>query len=398
MAKRHYRKLRRLKREGEHSEIVIALKSALRKRTVRLVIGIVLVMAVFCAVYLINKYSKYDSYKVVNSIKIESGSDSRFVAFEDFVVKYSSDGISYIDGKETVWEEGYEMKTPMVDVCESYLAVADKNTNDIFLYNEDGRQGKVTASYPITKIEVAKQGVVAALLEDKNSNYIEVYDKEGKQLVSHKTLIDENGYPLNFSMSPDGTKLMVSYMTVKNGILSNKVMFYNFAAAGKNSSGKMVGEFAQYEETIVPTVKFVSDDDAIAIGEDVLSIYKMKDKPDLKEEIELKDEIQKVFYNEEYIGLVFKNSNSNEPYRIEVYNLSGTRVMKKNINMDFETVLFSGNNVLMYNDLNCQIISLKGVEKFNYTFKGQVNSIIPVDGSRIYLFMTNSAIEKVRLN
>ena len=66
--------------------------------------------------------------------------------------------------------------------------------HDIFIYNDKGRQGQVSVSYPIVKLEVAKQGVVAALLEDKTSNYIEVYDKEGKQLVSHKSIIDENGY------------------------------------------------------------------------------------------------------------------------------------------------------------------------------------------------------------
>lgn len=398
MARRHYRKFRRLKREGEQSQLVITLRAALKNRTIRLVMGISLVLLVWGAIYLFGKYNKYDSYKVIDSIKIESGTDSKYIAFEDFVIRYSSDGISYIDGEETVWEEGYEMKAPMVDVCDSYLAVADKNTNDIYIYNEDGRQGKVIASYPIMKLEVAKQGVVAVLLEDKNSNYIEVYDKEGKQLVSHKTLINENGYPLNFSMSEDGMKLMVSYVTIQNGILKNKIMFYNFSAAGKNSSDRMVGEFTHYEETIVPTVQFLTDDDAIAVGEDVFSIYKMKDKPDLKEEIELKDEIQKVFYNDDYVGFLFKNTNSNEPYRIEVYNFSGNRVMKTNVDMSFDTVLFSGDNVLMYNDLNCRIISLKGVEKFDYNFKGQINSIIPIDGSKTFLFMTNSTIEKVRLN
>ena len=72
--------------------------------------------------------------------------------------------------------------------------------------------------------------------------------------------------------------------------------------------------------------------------------------------------------------------------------------MKTNVDMSFDTVLFSGDNVLMYNDLNCRIISLKGVEKFDYNFKGQINSIIPIDGSKTFLFMTNSTIEKVRLN
>ena len=217
-------------------------------------------------------------------------------------------------------------------------------------------------------------------------------------MVSHKTIINENGYPLNFSLSDDGTKMMVSYLTVNAGTLSNKVMFYNFSKAGKNATNRMVGEFTQYEDSIVPTVQFLTNNEAIAIGENVLSIYKMKDKPELKKEIALKDEIQKVFFNEHYVGLVFKNDNSNEPYRVEVYNLNGNREMRTNIDMNFDTVAFSGDNVLMYNDMNCQIISLKGVKKFEYTFKGEINSIIPIDGSRTFLFMTNSAIEKVRLN
>lgn len=71
--------------------------------------------------------------------------------------------------------------------------------------------------------------------------------------------------------------------------------------------------------------------------------------------------------------------------------------MKKEISMQFKNVSFSGENVLMYDDMNCKIISFKGVEKFSYTFKGQINNIIPIDGKRTYLFMDNSKIQKVRL-
>ena len=134
------------------------------------------------------------------------------------------------------------------------MAIADKNTNDIFIYNDKGRQGQVSVSYPIVKLEVAKQGVVAALLEDKTSNYIEVYDKEGKQLVSHKSIIDENGYPINFSMSDDGERMAVSYLTVKNGSFENKIQFYDFSNSGKNIENRMVKEFSGYGETIVPTI------------------------------------------------------------------------------------------------------------------------------------------------
>lgn len=75
---------------------------------------------------------------------------------------------------------------------------------------------------------------------------------------------------------------------------------------GKIPADRMVGEFNQYKETLVPTVRFMSEKDAIAVGEDVLSIYTMKDKPSLKKEIKFQDEIQKVFYGDEYIGFVSK--------------------------------------------------------------------------------------------
>lgn len=397
MARKYYRKFKRLQKEGQNSQIVLKLRAAWKRKSTRGIAGVLIVVAVILGVYLFNTYHRYDDYKVLKSIRIEGGANSRYIPFEKFIVKYNSDGVSYIDGKETVWTDAYEMKAPMADVCGSYLAIADKNTNDILIYNKKGRTGTVSTSYPITKIEIAKQGVVAALLEDKKANYIEVYDKEGKRLVSHKTLIAENGYPVNFSLSDDGTKMIVSYVSVNKGMLSSKIRFYNFSDAGKNSENRMVGEFDQYGETIVPTVCFVSNNDAIAVGEDVFSIYKMKDKPDLKKEIKLKDEIQKVFYSEEYTGFVFKNTNSSNPYRVEVYNSNGNRVMKTEIGMNFDTVKFAEKNVLMYNDMNCMLLSLKGVKKFEHTFKGELSDIIPAGGTRSYLFMTNSAIEKVKL-
>lgn len=398
MARKYSRKFRRIKKESQSSKLFLEVRAALKDIRVRSLIGIILFAVLISGIYLYNKYSRYKDYKVVDSLKINSGAGSKYVPFEKFVIKYSSDGISYIDGAETVWDEAYEMKTPIVDVCDSYLAICDKNTNDIFLYNKEGKQGRITTSYPIIKLEVAEQGVVAALLEDKNANYIEVYDREGKQLVSHKTLVDQNGYPINFSLSDDGTKMIVSYLAVSSGMITNKIMFYNFSKAGKNTSERMVGEFEHYKENIVPTVNFVTNNDAVAVGENVLSIYKMKNKPELKEEINFKDEIHKVFYNEDYVGIVFDNDNSRNPYRLEVYKMNGSRIMKTEINMDFETIKFSGKNVLLYNDMNCRIISLKGVNKFEHSFKKEINSIIPVDGSKTYLLMTNSTIEKIRLN
>lgn len=390
-------KVRKLKKSFSGVQISGFVKKHLNRITVKVGIGIVVIIIAILSIYLYKRYTSYDDYKVLNYIKVDSSSNSKYLPYQDFVIKYSGDGISYIDEEGTVWDESYQMKTPIVDICEDYIAVADKNSNDIFVYNEDGKQGKIITSFPIIKVEVANQGVVAALLEDKNANHIEVFDKEGNKLVSHKTLLDENGYPLDFSISDNGEKMMVSYITIHNGAMGNRVVFYNFSSSGKNSADKIVGEHTQYKETMIPVVKFLSNNQAIAVGENIFSVYQVGKRSELDEEVKIKDEIQKVFYSDKYIGFILENHNSKNPYRIEVYDLSGKRRMKTEIKMEYDNVDFSGDNVLMYDDMNCQIISFDGVEKFKIIFKGEMNGIIPIDGSRTFLFMTRSKIQKVKL-
>lgn len=397
MAQISSNKVRKLNKSFSSSRITDFVKEHTNRVTIRIGIAVLIVVVIITGFLIYKRYSSYDEYKVLNSIKVDSSSGSKYLPYQDFVVKYSGDGISYIDSDGTVWDESYQMKTPIVDICDDYIAVADKNSNNIFIYNEDGKQGKITTGFPVIKVEVANQGVVAALLEDKNANYIEVFDKEGNKLISHKTLLDENGYPLDFSISDDGEKMAVSYITVNNGAMGNKVVFYNFSNAGKNSEDKIVGEHKQYKEVLVPMVKFLSNSEVIAVGENVFSIYKVKDKSELDEEVKIKDEIQKVFYSDKYVGFVLENHNSKNPYRIEVYDLNGNRKMKTEIKMDYDYADFSGDNVLMYDDMNCQIIAFNGVQKFKTTFKGEVNGIVPVDGSRTFLFMTRSKIQKVKL-
>ena len=376
-------------------DTVIESEKSREDKSRNLIIGIV--CALLLAIYLFCVYRTYNNYKVRKTIKIETGTNSQYQAFGEFVVKYSNDGISYINGTETIWNEAYEMKSPIVDVCGDYLAIADKNSNTIYIFNKKGKVGEVNTSYPIIKIEVAQQGVVAALLEEASANYIELYDKEGNLIVSHKSLLSENGFPLSFSISNDGEKMMTSYLSIKEGSTENQVIFYNFSNVGKDEVDRVVGTFNQYGETIVPAVYFVSNEDAIAIGDNVLTIYKMKEKPTIRKEIKFDKEIQKVFYNEKYVGLIFENSKGDTPYKMEVYSLSGEKIMSKEIEMNLDHVKFAGKNVLMYDDVTCELISLKGVVKFKHVFTKQLDAIVPMESTNTFLLMTKNKIEEISL-
>ena len=398
MAKNIKRKLKRKSREVKDTKAAKATKGFFSKTRVKVGLIILCVLLIVLAIYLFNRFKTYDGYKVVKKIEMKSGESSKFLSFDGKLIKYSRNGIACLDGDSTAWDESYEMKNPQIDTCDDYLCVADKNANDIEVFTKDGKKGSVTTTYPIAKAEVASQGVVAALLKDKDVNYIEIFDKEGNLLVSHKSLLIENGYPLNFSLADDGETIIVSYVEVAAGSIKSKVVFYNFGNAGKNKKDKVVATFKQYRDELVPFVHFMSSSEAVAISENRITVYKAGDEPKVDEEEKFEGEAQKVFYDDDYIGLVFKNKTERKPYRVVVYNDGLSTKMDEGVGLAFDTIKFADKNVLMYNDKDVLIMSKHGVEKFKTTFKKAITDMIPLDSDTDFLVTHNDKAEQIELD
>ena len=398
MAKNIKRKLKRKKREVKDTRAAQATKGFFSKTRVKVGLVILCALLIVLAIYLFNRFKTYDGYKVVDKIEMKSGESSKFLPFKGKIIKYSRNGIAYLDNDTTVWDESYEMKNPLVDTCGDYLCVADKNANDIEIFTKDGKKGSVTTTYPIAKAEIAEQGVVAALLKDKDVNYIEVFDKEGNLLVSHKSLLVENGFPLNFSLSDDGEKMIVSYVEVAAGTIKSKVMFYNFGSPGKNKKDRVVATFKQYKDELVPFVNFMDSSTAVAISENRITVYKVGDEPKVDEEERFEGEAQKVFYDQDYIGLVFKTKKGRKPYRVIVYNTGLSEKMNERVDLAFDTIKFADKNVLMYNDKNVLIMSKHGVEKYKGTFKKAITDMIPLNSDTNFLVTYNDKVEEIELD
>ena len=160
-------------------------------------IGIVLIMVLFLTgIHFYEKNRTYTGYDVLTLTELTESGNMTYITYGDYILRYSMDGISCLDKNGVlIWGQAYEIKNPIIDLCKDYVAVAGQKENSIYLFNRSGSQGAITTEYPITSISVASQGVVAAVLENNGTNYIKIYDKNGKELVGMKTFLERNGYP-----------------------------------------------------------------------------------------------------------------------------------------------------------------------------------------------------------
>jgi nitrogen fixation-related uncharacterized protein len=370
------------------------------KRNVLIVVGIIVaVIAIAIAVILWAMDGiTYNSYTISSSVNRDDTESANYTAFGSGYVRYSNDGISYYSSKGTaVWNQTYSMQKPQVKICGDCVAVGDINGSKIYIFNKTGMLGSVDTSLSISQIEVASQGVVAAVLEDNNSNYINLYNTDGAKIYTVKTTLSGDGYPLDISISEDATKLVASYLYVSGESMKTNVVFYNFSDVGQNETERIVGGFNHYDSTIVGDVAFLNKTTAVAVGENVVSIYKIKEYPSLSKEISVDSKIQRVLFSDKYIGLVLDNSESGELYKLVVYNLSGGRVCESTFSMQYDDIKFDGNSVILNNSSTLTLMNLKGKNLTNQTVDMPIDEILPNGGRGRYLMVNKKYIQDIKL-
>lgn len=339
----------------------------------------------------------YTTYEVIHSTKRQDSSSANYVSYGSGVVRYSRDGAMAFSSDGTMlWNGTYEMKDPIIDVCENYVVIADRGYKTLQIYNGKGGVSNISVLYNIKKVEVANQGVVAVLMEGKGRDYIELYKEDGTFLVDIATTNSRDGYPLDISLSSDGRKLVTSYTAITNGVLQSKVTFYNFGEVGKNYIDQLVGSF-DYGQTLVPDVQFVTNNRVIAFGDNKFSVYRIDETPSLVFESTLESEIKSIMYSENYIGFVLNKLEGEEAHQLIIYDLEGNILSKLNGNFTYNKISISGDEVIMVSDTSCTLITVDGDKKFEYSFDKNINGIYPVNNKDEYILIDEVNMDKIKL-
>lgn len=336
-------------------------------------------------------------YSVLSEEERTDINGTAYTEFGDYFLKYSSDGVTCISGKGSVlWNSTFNMQSPVVDICGMTAAVADQQGTQIYIFNESGQLGQFQTSLPIEKVRVASQGVVAAVLNDGDVTWINFYDTQGNEIAKTRTSLGESGYPLDIALSPDGMKIMVSYLRVTQGIMNTKICFYNFDSVGQAEINNMVAE-QTYENTVSPEVMFIDEDTSVAFLSNGFSLFKGKQIPEQKKKTEFEEEILSVFHDGDCFGFIFKSDKQEHKYRMQLYNASGRQIVKTYFDLDYKKVKLEDGNLILFNDRAFEVYNTGGRKKFSGTYDKAIQDIIKVKGFRKYMVLSQNHVTTIRL-
>ncbi|MBR5583309.1 MAG: hypothetical protein IKW21_02150, partial [Lachnospiraceae bacterium] len=187
-----------------------------------LVLGLLIALIFGIRYYLYNR--SFTSYSITSTAERSDTLTTKYASFGDKILKYSRDGVSYTDASNSLlFSITYTMQDPLLAMNEKAGAVADKNGNQIYIFDQTQPKGQITTLLPIKHVAISNQGIVAVLMEESKASKLEIYSSEGVLLGEGVFSLDDAGYPMNLSISSDGTKIAIAFAQVSGSKLNSCV-------------------------------------------------------------------------------------------------------------------------------------------------------------------------------
>ena len=388
--------------DDEEQELRRRSKRTKRIRKTIFLIILILLAAGAAGIYLFRRFYRYSSYDVAWEKDLSQGSLVGYEQFGKGLLKYSRDGVTYLSPKgEETWVESYEMKNPVISVNGKYAAIADQQGNALYIFNEDGKTGSATTLLPVTKVAVSNTGTAAVIEEDAAGSYITFFGKDGAAIdITIKTKLSGDGYPTDIALSPDGTRLMVSYEYLNGQNLKGRVVFYDFSEIGKSIPNRLVGGFDEpFANSLVAEVGYLDSTYSFAAADSGLCFFSSKNltSPEMTKEIPETDEIQNLFYSKDCVGVILKETGTASRYRLEVYRPNGNLLLKKEFNNLFQYAGEDGGYIFIYSSDSLLIFNMSGTEKFNGSIDFPIARVIKGPMPKEFLLAGPTAMKSIRL-
>lgn len=366
----------------------------------RVILGIALIAAIIVFLFIQWRDKVFTESLVTATAPITIVQGAEVKNLGGNILLYSKDGVSCVDTKgNAVWNRTYEMQTPLISISGQTAAIGDYNGRSIYVMDKSGEKGTINTNLPIRNFCVSSNGVVAAILDDSNSVRINIYngnENTEETIATGTASMDKSGYPVSIALTPNGKIMAISYLYVDSGNMKSSVAFYNFGEVGQNETDNYVSGY-DYLNTVIPYVRFMDNDSAFAVSDDRIVFFAGVERPVNIASNLLEEEIQSIYYNENYVGLVFNDQSGESVYRLDVYNSAGSKIGSQFFDIDYTDIIFSKDQIIIYSDTECQISNIKGVDKFIGDFDKSTSLLIPTGSVYRYVTVTTDSVDTIEL-
>lgn len=372
------------------------------KNTERRNLYIKIAAAVICIAFLTGLvvyqyiFRTFNTYRIVREQEVVLEEGYRTMGMKDHLLLYNKDGMRCINTKgKAVWDITYQLQKPCVVVDGGMAAVCGYGDHLIYMMDETGCIAEINTNLPIRNLCVAEGGYVGAVLDDNDVYWVYIYDSKGNEMTRARTTMEQSGYPLSLSLSPNGKLLGISYLYLDAGVVQNNVAFYNLGEVGQNYTDQYMSGFI-YEE-IVPEIHYMNNQTAAAVSGERFMIYSGGEKPGVLKEILINDTLQAVYWGDENVILIYDGRGDQGRYLMKVYDLAGNVVLEKGFGLEYTDIKSKDGIITIYNSSELLVLTLDGQTRYTGGLGGNIRVVEPTSSKYRYMVLFDEMFKIIEL-
>ena len=349
------------------------------------------IIAVLLYTY-VRKRTDYSSWDVTATVSnIDNAGQLRTT--EGYIL-YNQDGAEGHNGQgRTIWKISYNLSSPIAAACGECAAFADRGGQTLNVTDGSGANYYISVPEKIVQICISRQGVTAVRTDAESADHIYLYSMTGELLLDIKTEVRTSGFPVTMALSPDGTKLVTSYIKIENE-QQNWITFYNFGEVGQNYADRIVGSYL-WEDGLTPDIRFTDDDRVIITSTSGCTMYKFLEIPEKYTKFDTDGDIVSITGGTS--GFVLASKNAEGIYTIYRYDASGEKQSEFTTGVDFNRMELTGEEVILLYDDSCVIYNRNGKEKFRARFDEVIRTMFANNKTTGYTVVGNSETKTISL-
>lgn len=402
---------REAKKRRLRNNVIISTESGKDSKGLSLIVFIVLLICAagiaFGAYWMLNR-NLSESYKTswVKSLNEDERPVETFKGYKSFaggLIRYTKDGAEYIDRKgNIVWERSYQMTSPIVDVSGRYAVIGDQGSTRLYIFDSRSMTGSSETLLPISVLRISDTGVVYAVLNDSAAEYITAFKPDGSAIdLSVKSIFKGDGYPFAIDVSPDGTELITSYISIESGVLVNNVVFRNFGAIGQNEDARrIVGGFRdEFAGHMAGSVNFSTNEFSQAFydGGVVFFSTEVLNSPEVIDNVAFEERMEAVAASRETVAVLLSPDRGESGQKLVIFSSKGER--KADIELDYtcDELCMTGDFAALRSGNTLHVYGGNGVlrAEFEYT-DGDILEIAGAGENDELFILTGTDIVRIR--
>ena len=216
-------------------------------------------------------------------------------------------------------------------------------------------------------------------------------------------MLEGDGYFTALDLSDDGSQVIAGVAYLEGGKLAGKIVVYDFSdSGGSGREDQMKGGITPYEgENLISEVRYFRKGRAFAASTRGLCFFQVGKNGIEKgwKLAEKQEVIRSLCFDRNYVAIVLNEAEAqdNKPYRVELYNSGGDKVMHANFSEHYTSSFVDKGTVFLIGSDALTVFLQNGTKQFSGAVDFPLVRAVRLSGENRYLWLGAAHIKEVRL-